>query len=129
MIEHIPNYGDLFISKSNDVCLDENDKTLYDPEILNKLNVSGLPPHHLPLNNNACIILIHNMNAKEWHVNGTWYIMEDFQPHCIKAWKLNKSRWHNETDIIFMPKIPNMTSDCDFSALFKRIQFPILGEY
>ena len=49
MIDRIPNSGDVFISKSHDVCLDENDKTLYDAEILNKLNVSGLLPHHLPL--------------------------------------------------------------------------------
>ena len=49
MIDRIPNSGDLFISKSHDVCLDENDKTLYDAEILNKSNVSGLPPHRLPL--------------------------------------------------------------------------------
>ena len=49
MIDRIPNSGDVFISKSHDVCLDENDKTLYDAEILNKLNVSGLPPHRLPL--------------------------------------------------------------------------------
>ena len=50
MIETLPNSGDLFISKSHDVCLDENNKTLYDAIILNKLNVSGLPPHRLPLN-------------------------------------------------------------------------------
>ena len=49
MNDRIPNSGDLFISKSHDVCLDENNKTLYDAEILNKLNVSGLPPHCLPL--------------------------------------------------------------------------------
>ena len=44
MIERILNSGDLFVSKIHDVCLDENDKTLYDAEILNKLNVSGLSP-------------------------------------------------------------------------------------
>ena len=49
MIDRIPNSCNLFISKSHDVCLDENPKTLYDAEILNKLNVSGLPPHRLPL--------------------------------------------------------------------------------
>ena len=69
------------------------------------------------------------MNIKNGHVNDTGYIIEDFQPHCIKAWILNKSRRHNETDILFIPKIPNTTNDCDFPALFKRIQFPILGAY
>ena len=69
------------------------------------------------------------MNIKEGHVNGTRYIKEDFKPHCIKARKLNKSRQTNETDVLFIPKIPNTTNDCDFPALFKRIQFPILGAY
>ena len=71
MIERVPNSEDLFISKSHDVCLYENDKTLHDSEILNKLNVSGLPPHLLPLKKNAFIIIICNMNAKEGHVIGT----------------------------------------------------------
>ena len=69
------------------------------------------------------------MIIKEVHVNGTQYIIEDFQQHCIKPRKLNRSRRYNETDIIFIPKNPNTTSDCDFPALFKRIQFPILGAY
>ena len=34
-----------------------------------------------------------------------------------------------DDDILFIPKIPNTTSDCQFPALLKRIQFPILGAY
>ena len=83
----------------------------------------------LPLKKNACIILICNMNVKEVWVNGTQYIIEDFQPHFIKAHRLNKSRWYNEIDIIFIPKNPNAASDCDFPELFKRIKFHILGAY
>ena len=49
MIERIPDSGDLYISKSHDSCLDEKDVPLYDDEFLNKLNVSGLPPHQMPI--------------------------------------------------------------------------------
>jgi ATP-dependent DNA helicase PIF1 len=62
------------------------------------------------------------------HVNGTRYIIEDFQPHCIKARKMTSNNSLDD-DILFIPKIPNTTSDCQFPALLKRIQFPILGAY
>ena len=68
------------------------------------------------------------MDIPHGHVNGTRYIIEDFQPHCIKARKMASN--HSLDDaILFILKIPNTTSDCQFPALLKRIQFPILGAY
>ena len=46
-MEKLP--GALQISYSRDSCIEENDHTLYDVEFLNRVNVSGLPPHRLPL--------------------------------------------------------------------------------
>ena len=34
-----------------------------------------------------------------------------------------------DNDILFIPKILNKSSDCQFQALLKRIRFPILGAY
>ena len=111
MIEQIPDSGDLYISKSHDSCLDKKDGPLYDDKFLNKLNVYGLPPHQMPIKKNAAIILIRNLDMLHGHVNGTRYIIEDFQQHCIKARKMTSNNSLDD-DILFIPKIPNTTSDC-----------------
>ena len=82
----------------------------------------------MPMKKNSDIIFIRNLDIPHGHVNGTRYIIEDFQPHCIKARKMNSNNSLDD-DILFIPKIPNTTSDSQFLALLKRIQFPILGAY
>ena len=108
--------------------MDEKEVPLYNDKFLNKLNGSGLPPHQMPIKKNAAIILIQILDITHGNVNGTRYIIEDFQPHCIKARKMT-SKNSLDDDILFIPKIPNTTSDCQFPALLKRIQFSILGAY
>ena len=106
MIERIPDSGDLYISKSHDSCLDEKNAPLYDEEFLNKLNVSGPPPYRMPTKKNASIILIQNLDIPHGHVNGTRYIIEDFQTHCIKEKKMTSNNFLDD-DILLIPKIPN----------------------
>ena len=126
MVNKIP--GVMTTSISRDYCDEDSDKLLYDEEFLNKLNVSGLPPHRLPLKKHACIILIRNMDVKGGHVNGTRYIVDDLRPHLIKARKLNSSP-DDESAILLIPRIPNTHSTSSFPAPFKRVQFPVLLAY
>ena len=41
--------GNMEISYSRDTCVEDDDVTLYNAEFLNRVNVSGIPPHRLPL--------------------------------------------------------------------------------
>ena len=68
----------------------------------------------------SAIILILNLDIPHGHVNGTRYIIEYFQPHCIKARKMN-SKYALDVGILFIPKIPNTSRNCQFPALLKRI--------
>ena len=88
----------------------------------------GLPPHQIPIKKNAAIILMWNLDIPHGHVNCTRYIIEDFQPHCIKAWKMTSNNSLDD-DILLIPKIPNTSSDCQFPAFLKQIQFSILWSY
>ena len=123
MVDSLP--GDLIVSKSIDRCTEAEDEATYDTDFLNMLNPSGLPPHRLVLKKNAVIILIRNLNIAGGHCNGTRYIVEDMSSHLIKAKKLNGG----PNDIILIPKIPLLSKESDFPAIFKRLQFPVIGAY
>ena len=60
IIQRLP--GELVVSKSRDECIEDKDKTMYPVDYLNKISVSGIPPHRLALKKGACIILIRNLN-------------------------------------------------------------------
>ena len=122
-MEKLP--GALQISYSRDSCIEENDHTLYDVEFLNRVNVSGLPPHRLPLKVGACVILIKNLDVKKGHCNGTRYIILQLSNSLIKAQKLTKG----PNSILLIPRIPMISKDSSFPVPFKRVQFPVLGAY
>ena len=117
--------GDMQICYSRDTCIDDDHATLYDPEFLNKVNVSGLPPHRLPLKKGACIILIKNLDIRNGHCNGTRYIILELSPNVIKAQKLSGG----SNSIILIPRIPIVSKDSSFPVPFKRVQFPVLLAY
>ena len=70
----------------------------------------------------AAINLIRNLDIPHGHVNGTRYIIEDFHPHCIKARKMTSNNSLDD-DILFIPKIPNKSSDCRFPSFLKEFNF------
>ena len=122
-MEKLP--GNMEISYSRDSCVEDDDVTLYDAEFLNRVNVSGIPPHRLPLKKGACIILIKNLDLKNGHCNGTRYIILEMNPNVIKAQKLSGE----SNSIILIPRIPMISKDSSFPIPFKRVQFPVLPAY
>ena len=83
IIQKLPD--EMVISESIDECIEDRDKQVYDPEFLNRINASGIPPHRLALKKNACIILIKNLNVKDSHCNGTRHIIKSATKHLIHA--------------------------------------------
>ena len=125
MVEQLP--GELAISISINECVKEEHRVRFEPELLNTVEASGLPPHCLALKKNAVILLIRNLDVKSGHCNGTRYIIEDFTEKIIMAKKLNGDG--SENDTILIPKFSINSKDTDFAVIFKRKQFPIVGAY
>ena len=125
MVQQLP--GELAISVSVNECIEEEHRVRFEPELLNKVEASGLPPHELALKKNAVILLIRNLDVKTGHCNGTRYIIEDFTEHIIMAKKLNGDGSPNDT--ILIPKISINSKETDFAVIFKRKQFLIVGVY
>ena len=123
MIERLP--GDMHISYSRDKCIDDDHVSMHDKQTLNQVNVSGIPPHRLPLKVGALIILIKNLHVSHGHCNGTRYIIVEITDNLIKAEKVSGG----ENSVILIPHIPMMSKDSSYPVPFKRTQYPVLGAY
>ena len=58
-----------------------NSLNIFPIELLNQLNYSGLPNHQLYLKENACVMLLRNLDA----THGLWLIIKTFKAHVIEA--------------------------------------------
>ena len=123
MIDRLP--GDMHISYSRDKCVDDDHVTMHDEHCLNAVNVSGIPPHRLPLKIGALIILIRNLHVAEGHCNGTRYFIIQLTDNLIKAKKVTGG----ENSVILIPRIPMISKESSYPIPFKRVQFPVLGAY
>ena len=122
-MERIP--GEMKISYSRDSCVEDDDNTMHEPEILNRINGSGVPPHRLPLKVGAMVILIKNLDIRNGHCNGTRYLITHLTENLIEAEKVTGGKNRK----LLIPRIPMISESCQFPVPFKRIQFPVLGAY
>ena len=119
--------GNTVISESIDTVVDEDTATNYPVELLNSIDISGMPPHILKLKKDCVIILMRNLNVKKGHCNGTRYIVLSVSENIIVAKKLH---WKNDVnDIIVISKVPLHTSENDFPFIMRRLQWPIRVAY
>ena len=70
-MEKVPRQ--MHISYSRDTCVKDGDNVVHDPEILNRINGSGVSSHCLLLKIGAMIILIKNLDIYNGHCNGSRY--------------------------------------------------------
>jgi len=81
MVERL--LGEMIVIHSIDRCVEEEDVTTNDAEVLNKINASGIAPHRLALKPGACIILKKKFQHKT---------------RSLKQYKIHHQRVNTETD-------------------------------
>ncbi|XP_023759765.1 uncharacterized protein LOC111908164 [Lactuca sativa] len=95
----------------------------YHVEFLNKLSVSGLPPHYLRLKVGCPIILLRNLDPSNGLCNDTRLICTSFKNNVIDA---EIVIGQHAGKMVFLPRIPLSPSEVDmFPFNLKRKQFPI----
>jgi PIF1-like helicase len=88
--------------------VDADQAAAFNTEVLNGIEYSGPPQHHLHLKIGAPILLMRNLDVKSGHCNGTRYMIVNITQHLITAKCL-------ETDeIILIPRIPSHTKNLAF---------------
>ncbi len=117
--------GDPAIYYSIDSPFDDmnpNSLNIFPIELLNQLNYSGLPNHQLYLKENACVMLLRNLDATHGLCNGTRLIIKTFKAHVIEAEIISGK---NVGTRVFLPRIVLSPTEEERNIQFRRKQFPI----
>ncbi|MFS7972712.1 putative DNA helicase [Helianthus anomalus] len=101
---------------------DTVDESLYSPDFLNGLKVSGLPNHKLVLKVGVPVMLLRNLDQKSGLCNGTRLRVISLYNHVIEAEVISGSNIGNRT---FIPRIALTPSNKRIPFKFQRRQFPL----
>jgi ATP-dependent DNA helicase PIF1 len=115
-------HGEEIIKLSCDKLITDSQQSLYPKEFLNRLNISGLPPHKLVLKIGQPIILLRNINSTAGLCNGTRLIVKNIYERLIEA-QISFGTFTGTT--VLIPKMAIIPSDTNLPFDFVRIQFPI----
>ncbi|GMF60995.1 unnamed protein product [Phytophthora fragariaefolia] len=116
--------GDAHGYRSIDNFQDDEDWNCFEPEILNSVNINGIPPHKLTLKKGAPIMLMRDLNPDLGLCNGTRLRVVELKSNVIDA-KIMTGE-HRGQDVL----IPRIVFICDrndasFPYQLRRKQFPV----
>ena len=103
--------------KSFDCTTNQDYVVNYPPEILNSLDLPGLPPNNLQLEVGSMVKVLRNINEI---CNGTRLAVKELKNNMIKATFL-KGKYKGED--VLIPRISMVPTDVPL--MIKRLQFPV----
>lgn len=95
-------------------------------DVLNKVDVSGLPPHELALKVCSVMIIIRNMDVPNGLVNGQRFLVTKMCDNCLQLMFLSGSRVGQTA---FVHRVKLYSDDQDYPVKFSRHQFPLRLAY
>ncbi|XP_052619576.1 uncharacterized protein LOC111881827 [Lactuca sativa] len=102
---------------------DQFDASLYSPDVLNGLKVSGLPNHNLILKVGVPVMLLRNIDQKNGLCNGTRLQIKSLGKRVIEAVIISGSNIGNRT---FIPRMSLTPSENKIPFKFQKRQFPLV---
>ena len=108
---------------SADDVAEVGDASLYQPEFLNSLNISGLPPHRLALKAGCPIMLLRNMRGMPGMVNGARLIVRRIISRFVLEAVIAVGDFKGE--VVYIPRMKMSPSDGVLPFKVSRLQFPV----
>ena len=124
LLHQVPGETKTYLSI--DSCMDPDDAAYVGTEVLNNIEMSGMPEHRLLLKVGAIIILIRNLHVHMKDVNGTRYIITALSSNLITAKKLGATA---DEPLLLIPRVIHLTKNDEFPFIMKRDQFPVKLAY
>ena len=120
MTDQIPGEYTTYISCDS---VEGEDSMNWPTEVLNTINVSGMPPHLLHLKVGMVLILLRNVNFSGGLCNGTRLRVIQLKTRVILAEVLSEGP--RRGDYVFIPRMPIIARNGKLPCLMTRIQFPV----
>lgn len=95
-------------------------------DVLNSVNVSGLPPHELKLKVGAVVLLIRNLDLDRGECNGTRMIVTHLAEHFVECRILCGER---RGQAVWLPRIKMVARHTMLPKEIVRFQFPLRVAY
>jgi hypothetical protein len=121
MLKDFPGEERLYHSADSIQEHQEGDVTMYPPEYLNSINVSGMPLSKLRLKVGCPVMILRNLNPMEGVCNGTRGIITRMTNRVLEVRLLGKD---NNGQHVFIPRI-KIISNAETGFYFSRHQFPV----
>ena len=127
ILQTLPGEGRVYLSA--DAVMYGDDQGLYvTTEFLNKIYLSGLPPHQLTVKIGCVMMLLRNLNPKHGLCNGTRLLITHTTPRLIKGMGIILTGSHQGTKCI-IPRITLYPSNNPYAFKWGRRQFPLQHAY
>ena len=101
---------------------DDHERSLYPVELLNNIELAGLPPQLLRLKIGCPVILLRNLNPKLGLCNGTRLTVTKITRYLLTVQIMNGSHVGQYCHI---PRVDLMSQEGTFPFILKRRQFPV----
>lgn len=95
-------------------------------DVLNNVDVSGLPPYELALKVCSVVIMIRNLDVPNGLVNGQRFLVTKMSDNCLQLMFLTGSRVGQTA---FVHRVKLFSDDDDYPVKFSRHQFPLRLAY
>lgn len=119
IIERVPGPETVYTSVDN---MTDPDAVPLTTEVLNKIELSGMPAHKIRLKPGVPVLLTRNLDAPRI-VNGTLCVVKNLMPNVLELTVLTGPDRGQST---FVPRIPvESSSDSGVGFSFRRLQFPV----
>ena len=124
LLHQVPGEAKTYLSINS--CMDPDDAAYVGTEVLNTIEMSGMPEHRLLLKVGAIIILIRNVHVHMRDVNGTGYIITALSSNLITAKKLGAN---DDEPLLVIPQVIHLTKNDEFPFIMRCVQFPVKLAY
>ena len=120
-----PNHTKLLLT-STDSMGDDDDPAMYNDDILNQVELSGLPSHKLPIQQFAVMMLMRNLDPNRGLINGARMMVLHATRTLVTARLITGDFKGQE---VLIPRITLSPSDGRLPFQLNRLQFPLKLAY
>jgi hypothetical protein len=124
ILQQVPGESRIYAAvNTTDTDSNDPDSVAIPAEVIDSIDLPGLPPSRLKLQKGVPIILIRNLCASEGLCNGTRIVITELQKYCIQARILGRDFNGN---LVTIPRIKlSSTEEDELPFILTRKQFPV----